>query len=505
LLATQEQVAGSSGEKIHPFADRGRGSLKSTNLDEPMATSSKKASAGSIQLKNRVTCPHCWNVFPPEQTLWIAQHPDLVGDPRLGSDHPQRFLPTRFTLGGAALDAKGFECHGLACPKCHLSIPRALYEMKSVFLSILGTPACGKSYFLASMTWQLRKILPRYFGLAFGDADPMANQILHQYEELQFLNSNQDALVKIQKTEEQGDLYDSVLYQGETGTVRYPRPFLFMLRPLESHPNHAAAGHVSRSICLYDNAGESFLPGADKATSPVTRHLALSQALFFLFDPTQDPRFRQACHGKSADPQIQIRTTRLAREGPLRQDVVLQEAAARVRRYAALGQNARHSRPLIVVVTKYDAWSNLLDTQRITSPWSTKPSGYGISSFNLEDVDRTSQKLRKLLWDLCPEIVSVAEGFAKEVVFVPVSATGRGPETDPATGADGIRPRDINPVWVEVPILYTLCKWMPGIIPYAKPPGPDTIPFGGPPLDFGTPHAAIAGDRARPRDKKELA
>src|SRR5262249_43823935 len=204
---------------------------------------------------------------------------------------------------------------------------------------ILGTPSCGKSYFLASMSWQLRKLLPRHFGLAFSDADPLSNQMLHQYEELQFLNPNQDALVQIKKTEEQGDLYDSVSYGGQPGVARYPRLFLFSIRPRENHPNYAAATNISRSLCLYDNAGESFLPGSDKATSPVTRHLALSQALYFLFDPTQDPRFREACRGKSADPQMQIRTSRLAREGPLRQDVVLQEAAARVRRYAGLGQN----------------------------------------------------------------------------------------------------------------------------------------------------------------------
>src|SRR5437763_742231 len=161
--------------------------------------SPQKASI-SIPLRNRVTCPHCWHVFAPENALWVAQHPDLVGDPRLGADQPQRFLPTRFTVEGAALDSRGFACHGLACPHCHLSVPRAMFEMEPVFLSVLGAPASGKSYFLASMTWMLRSTLPKHFGLAFGDADPVSNNRLQEYEELQFLNPNQDALVAIEKT-----------------------------------------------------------------------------------------------------------------------------------------------------------------------------------------------------------------------------------------------------------------------------------------------------------------
>jgi hypothetical protein len=51
-----------------------------------------------ITLVNRVTCPHCWNIFPPDQALWIAQHPDLLGDPRLGAEQPICFLPTRFNI-----------------------------------------------------------------------------------------------------------------------------------------------------------------------------------------------------------------------------------------------------------------------------------------------------------------------------------------------------------------------------------------------------------------------
>ena len=99
----------------------------------------------------RVTCPHCWEQFAPEKTLWISEHSDLLGDNRL-PDQSQRFLPTRFTVKGEAIDSKGFPCHQLACPNCHLVVPRPLFEMEPLFLSIFGAPASGKSYFLAAMT-----------------------------------------------------------------------------------------------------------------------------------------------------------------------------------------------------------------------------------------------------------------------------------------------------------------------------------------------------------------
>ena len=52
--------------------------------------------------------------------------------------------------------------------------PRPMLEMPPCFLSILGAaPACGKSYFLASMTWRLRKILPSCFRAGAGRCRPV--------------------------------------------------------------------------------------------------------------------------------------------------------------------------------------------------------------------------------------------------------------------------------------------------------------------------------------------
>jgi hypothetical protein len=92
-------------------------------------------------LLDRITCPHCWEHFAPEKVLWISEHQDLLGDPKLGPEQQQRFLPTRFTVAGEALDARGFACQQLACPNCHLAVPRPFLEMEPLFLSIFGAAA----------------------------------------------------------------------------------------------------------------------------------------------------------------------------------------------------------------------------------------------------------------------------------------------------------------------------------------------------------------------------
>ena len=47
------------------------------------------------RLLTKLTCPNCWHTLPPEDILFIAKHPELLGDPVLGSDEYLRFAPTR--------------------------------------------------------------------------------------------------------------------------------------------------------------------------------------------------------------------------------------------------------------------------------------------------------------------------------------------------------------------------------------------------------------------------
>src|SRR5208282_1339671 len=106
---------------------------------------------------------------------------------------------------------------------------------------------------------------------------------------------------------------DTVVYGQQT--VTYPRPFLFTMQPQDGHPGGDPA-RLSRMLCLYDNAGEHFQPGQDTASSPVTRHLAHSRAILFLFDPTQDKRLRAVCRSNDIGP-AGTRDNRLSRQETL--------------------------------------------------------------------------------------------------------------------------------------------------------------------------------------------
>ncbi|WP_442485149.1 hypothetical protein [Aeoliella sp. SH292] len=420
------------------------------------------ASEVRISVRPRVTCPHCWETFSADQTHWVAAHPDLVNDPRLTSDHQLRFLPTRFNVEGNALDPRGMACQELACPRCHLTIPRSLLELPPLFVSIAGTPSCGKSYFLAAMTWSLRQTLPRDFQVSYTDADPQSNLILAEYEEQQFLNPRQDEVVKLRKTEEQGDAYDQVRYGSQV--VSYPRPFLFSIRPTQQHPSVVNARRASRLLCLYDNAGESFLPGRDTVVNPVTRHLAQSHAVIFCFDPTQDPRFRNACAGQSTDFQVQ--------EAPVtaRQETVLHEIINRIRNHTGLKQTERRQQPLIVAVTKCDAWWSLMNVANVPPPWKPIPGSPMRSALDLSTIKKLSLLVRQLLSKFTPELVAAAEEFSEQTWFIPVSATGCSPERAIVNRKTvwGVKPRNIRPMWCEVPLLTILATQAGGLVPSMK-------------------------------------
>lgn len=412
----------------------------------------------SLKLLGKIICPHCWAEFAPEDAVWIASHVSLYGDEKLGDDELRRFLPSRFTPAGRAIDPGGSEVSEIACPKCHLKIPRRLCEIPIVFISILGAPGSGKSYLLASMIWQARQVMSSRFQMLLTDADAAMNARLIDYEERQFLSSTPEKLTWLPKTEEQGALYNRV--QISDRPVNLPRPFLFTLSPGEGHPNEDKKARISRILCLYDNAGESFLPGADESIGPVTGHMARSDALLFCFDPTQDPRFRAACAGETDDPQMDA-AKRGARP-TIRQDSILLEAINRVRLNAGLREDQKISATLVVLVTKWDAWQKLLPLDPETSPYGkVARDRYALDENLILDV---SAKLRELLRRTCPELVIAAASVSNEVLYIPVSATGHRPELDPDTGQLGIRPKDIKPQWAEVPLIYLLARRFRGLI-----------------------------------------
>lgn len=430
------------------------------------------ASQAAKTLLDRVTCPHCWQKFLPEDVLWVAAHKDLLGDPMLGRDASVRFLPTRFNIDGNAIDAKNFRSTELACPKCHLTIPEGLLELEPTFISITGAPASGKSVYLTSMVGELRQRLGTTFSLTFEDADTLSNQRLNGYEEQLFHNSNAEELTPlgslIPKTDvpTTGEMFNQVHYGNQL--VSYPKPFLFSVLPNRSHVHTHKASTLGRVLCLYDNAGEHFQPGQDTTGSPVTRHLAEAASLLFVFDPTMDGRFRDLCQARQ-----ELRKTSGRDSYSIRQEPILHEVANRVRRHARLRQSERHKRPLIVILTKYDLWYDLLDVEENTEPWKEVAvrgddgSTSKRCALDIPRIEAKSQKTRELLLRVSPEIVNAAEGFADEVLYVPVSALGWATTVN-NEGQLSIRPVDVYPYWVTVPILYSFTRCLPGLVPVLK-------------------------------------
>ena len=88
------------------------------------AAAGKDCLAMNLLQGHEATCPHCWERFRPEETLFLSEHEDLLGDLLLGPEQQQRFPASRFTPEGDAIDARGMRCQRLACPKCHGRLER---------------------------------------------------------------------------------------------------------------------------------------------------------------------------------------------------------------------------------------------------------------------------------------------------------------------------------------------------------------------------------------------
>jgi len=415
-----------------------------------------------MPLLDKVTCPHCWAVFETHSVLWLSTHPSLIGDPRLGRDAQRRFLPTRFTSDGLAMDEMDSPCHRIACPSCHLEIPRVCTEMESWIVSIIGAPAAGKSFYLGAVARTLRNVLPSHYRVSFTDSDANLNRKINSYEQAMFGNPHSDSLIPlgelIEKTTEQGDQYSTVF----TGNQRaqYPHPYTFTIRPDPTHPKLKDPVAASRVLCLYDNAGESYLSGSDSTLNPVTRHLAQASMLLFLFDPTQDHDFRRAyLEGEGTIPT----DSRIALR---QQQTIVAEAANRVRLLKNMPSSKKHDKPLFVIVTKQDLWGHLVPAIAQAAPLHITGKE-GVGYFNADRVTAISVGIREMMVRLSPAVVDAAESFAQKVVYVGASSLGMSP-TRNAAGEWVIRPRDIKPEGVEVPFLHGLNSLLPGLFPAGR-------------------------------------
>ena len=118
-------------------------------------------------------------------------------------------------------------------------------------------------------------------------------------------------------------------------------------------------------------------------------------------------------------------------------------------------------------------WGRLIDLSLESEPLvpGAAPDGR-LAAVDTARVEAVSAAVRQLLTVLAPEFVAAADEFSAHVVFVPVSALGRSPEARAGHEGLWVRPRDLAPRWVTVPILYMFAKWSHGLLFRAPRPVP---------------------------------
>ena len=425
--------------------------------DIPRPAAIEPESAGQA-IQSKCRCPHCWHEFPPDQVRWIATHGSLRGDGVIGPEAMRRFLASNFNIEGDALDAGGDACSQLACPHCHLEIPRAIIELQPTFISVVGAPGSGKSYFLASAVEALQRRLSEN-EMMFRDAQVDLNSVLSGYRRMLFWSDQPDAPVALPKTEPQGNLYQAVRLGGRD--ISYPKPFMFRWLPSMDHPMFASRSSVGRVVCLYDNAGEHFLPGSNRTGNFATDHLRRSNALLFLFDPTQHAPLRARLKEVSSDPQLMSRGRNYS------QAEVLDEVLERVRRRRGVAGVDRITFPLIVAVTKLDVWEKSLGGDPIPDDIEMVIKA-GRPAVDMQAIGEISARVRQWLRGACPEIVHAAESQAQHVFYVPTSSQGTSPELDQKSNMLMVKPAAISPRLADAPLLLAMHFAAPRLLPSVK-------------------------------------
>ncbi|MBF0242701.1 MAG: DUF4339 domain-containing protein [Desulfamplus sp.] len=429
--------------------------IKAFEIADLFAEKSHIPDLSSLNEANRHVCPYCWYGFKSEDLLYIARHPSLMGDSVLGYDEQQRFLPRHIKPLRRALDSRGEVCPDMACPRCHLRVPTPFLDSHPLFFSIIGTPGSGKSYYLATSTWRLRTLLPKYFGLNFEDIDNMTNQWINSYEEKLFLPARGVNYNSIEKTQIES-AHTAKEVKINAVSMFLPLPAIFSI--LSNNRYHRDAP-IHNSLAFYDNAGEHFQTGQDMIQKPGSLHILRANGILFLFDPTADPRFTRIINGSLREKVVQT---------VYQQQKILIETIDRLRKHTGLSVKDKFHKPIVIGVSKADLLTDHFRQQglnltklpyRFIKTNSGLKDGPGeIGVLDISHLKEISAHIREVFCRFTPEFVNTVESFADNVIYLPVSAIGHQPDDK------GVHPKDINPLWVEVPFLYILSKM--GYIPY---------------------------------------
>ena len=421
--------------------------LNGSGTDDLSSTNEAAAPDG---YHGELLCPVCWKRFERRDIMHIACHPDLLGDPVLGPDHMLRFLATSFNSRHQAVDPKGVGCTEVACPHCRRRLPAGFLDIRYHLFSIVGVPSAGKSYFLASMLHCLKQRMSRDLRMAFTDADAADNTVLNSMAQRLFSHSLNPADLFLNKTQVQGG--DMVEFWERDGRrVQLPKPFSFMV----SGGRFDERGARPFSVVFYDNAGEHFEAGRSHEDSISAQHMTCSDGILFLFDPTCTAGFRQRL---PESPDAQLKDFRRLDQ----QEEIIAHMRNRIRNELGLPAWQKIATPVAFLVGKCDTWQHLMGTEPL-------PPALRDGKVDTDAVMKASERVRDLMLDACPSVVTTIESISSTVVFFPVSALGHSPEF--FQSADGNQrflgpvPGRLRPFNVEVPMLWMMHRLYPQLFP----------------------------------------
>lgn len=440
MVLEPEREAPSTEDEIEsdkePVADR----VVDEEMENPSMTRYIDSDNGEF------TCPICWLKFDRGDVMHVAVHDSLFGDPLLGEEQMKRFHATRFNDRGQALDECGIPCTEIACPHCRRTLAPGFFDEPHKIFSIVGAPQSGKSYYLTVLIKLLQTTLFRDFGVVFRDADPTGNAPINEMKAHLFSAQN-PAQAFLTKTQLEGAMYERLPRYDRMVTL--PKPFIYSLSGAESDDENC-------SIVFYDNAGEHFQPGQDSTNSPGAQHIASSDAIFFLFDPTINPDFRRSI-SDSEDPQFKSQVSD-------QQDIILAETEVRIKKLLGLERREKVQTPLAIIIGKCDSWIDKIGSENLKNPIVD-------GTLDVGAVEANSQLVRNLMEEHCPYVIANAERISSDVCYFAASAFGHTPvtfEDDKGVSRIGPDPQKINPMYVEIPTLWALSRVRPGLVPFFK-------------------------------------
>jgi hypothetical protein len=222
--------------------------------------------------------------------------------------------------------------------------------------------------------------------------------------------------------------------------VALPRPFVYTLSAEDKTREKCA-------LIFYDNSGEHFQPGVNIVEQPGAQHVASAAGIMYLFDPFNSPEFRQKLRD-TKDPQL---------ETPVvdQQDIILSEMRARIQSIRNLRSGETIQTPVAFIVGKSDVWTHLLNGETLRPPVAN-------GKIDLAAIDRNSEIIRGLLFELSPPLVANAEVLSTNVMFFAASSFGHTP-LKIGPGEYVPDPSKLRPLNVEVPLLWILSQICPNL------------------------------------------